>query len=744
MRLTLRTLLAYLDDILEPEQAREIGEKLNESSFAASLVSRIREVMRRRRLTAPTVSGAGAGIDPNAVAEYLDNTLPPDGVADVEKICLESDVQLAEVAACHQILTLALGEPVEISRDTRERMYALTPRQKSAAHSTNGSGTAGASSAELTSEALGDVLKQAETAGTRGQKSMGVQPVPAPKSFAEGVPEYLQRRSNGKRVLAYVIAALVLGGWGYLAFNNSPFGNKPSNAPSQNAETGQPLASTDTSPETAAVPDQGEPIVDASEKIPAKRNDPELVETPTVAQTEPKRSAIDAPPPPDVPDEDSAPPRKKPGALASAAKGTDSGTKKPAPAEKPAPPEPGTAIPAAPMMPPAKYTSAEGIALNYVRREDRWQVLPRRAQVHGGDQLAVPEPFEAAFDVEDGRGVLTLASRTSVRWLGPTENFAFGIEIKRGQVIVRPTGAGEGDTPPLTMGVAIRGDLWTLAVNLPGTVCGVDVSPREPTKFEQEPGKDAYFGGVYVAAGGVRLTDAAGATFEVNAGQWLQLPLTARQEGDEKIPPAAQSLLAVPKWLSPSTPTATARQYARLFEKKFDLTEPVELSIPAVASDGNPEISRLATECLSLIEAYGPLVDVLQRSQHEEARKVAISGLRQWLPQGAENRDKLKEELAQRFPPDESKAVYQLLWGYDQEDAHNRAVSLQLIDWMGHPQIAIRELAFYHVYRLTDKKFDYRPNGTPLQMQSSLNRWRQHVLKEGALLSSKGGDAATK
>ena len=41
MRLTLRTLLAYLDDILEPTQAREIGEKLNESSFASSLVSRI-------------------------------------------------------------------------------------------------------------------------------------------------------------------------------------------------------------------------------------------------------------------------------------------------------------------------------------------------------------------------------------------------------------------------------------------------------------------------------------------------------------------------------------------------------------------------------------------------------------------------------------------------------------------------------------------------------------------------------
>src|SRR5262249_4765867 len=150
MRLTLRTLLAYLDDILEPAQAREIGEKLNESSFASSLVSRIREVMRRRRLPASTLSGPGVGIDPNTVGEYLDNTLPPDGVADVEKICLESDVHLAEAAACHQILTLALGEPVDIAQQTRERMYALGPSAAKVArpesghapHGTNSHGAA--------------------------------------------------------------------------------------------------------------------------------------------------------------------------------------------------------------------------------------------------------------------------------------------------------------------------------------------------------------------------------------------------------------------------------------------------------------------------------------------------------------------------------------------------------------------------------------------------------------------------
>ena len=122
MRLTLRTLLAYLDDILEPSQAKEIGEKIQESTFAASLVSKIQDVVRRRRIGAPKVSGRGSKPDPNVVAEYLDNTLPAEFVTEVERVCLESDLHLAEVAACHQVLTLVLGEAVDIPPEMREHM----------------------------------------------------------------------------------------------------------------------------------------------------------------------------------------------------------------------------------------------------------------------------------------------------------------------------------------------------------------------------------------------------------------------------------------------------------------------------------------------------------------------------------------------------------------------------------------------------------------------------------------------
>jgi hypothetical protein len=125
VQLTLRTLLAYLDDTLEPAQVKELGEKVAESDVARETVERIKTVTRRRRLTAPPLLADDHSTDPNTIAEYLDNVLPPDQVTDLEQSALDNDVRLAEVAACHQILTLVLGEPARVPPTARRRMYRL-------------------------------------------------------------------------------------------------------------------------------------------------------------------------------------------------------------------------------------------------------------------------------------------------------------------------------------------------------------------------------------------------------------------------------------------------------------------------------------------------------------------------------------------------------------------------------------------------------------------------------------------
>ncbi len=123
MRLTLRTLIAWLDDTLTSAEVRTIGQQVAESPFAKELVERVQRVTRQRRLTYPGDLNSQP-TDPNLVAGYLDNELPADQVAEFEKLCLTSDVHLAEVASVHQVLSL-IGQKAKVPTDARNRMYRL-------------------------------------------------------------------------------------------------------------------------------------------------------------------------------------------------------------------------------------------------------------------------------------------------------------------------------------------------------------------------------------------------------------------------------------------------------------------------------------------------------------------------------------------------------------------------------------------------------------------------------------------
>ena len=190
MRLTLRTLLAYLDGILEPSDREEIGRKIEESEIARQLVERLRESMRNPRLSAPKVSPKSGGPDPNTVAEYLDNTLASERVTEFETLCLDSDIELAEVAACHQILTMVLGQPAEIDSEMKQHMYGISSQ---------------ASERSTKPAAVHPAADRPENV----PDDMWVKP----KRRKIEIPDYLRERSartKWKSVLAAVIVALIL------------------------------------------------------------------------------------------------------------------------------------------------------------------------------------------------------------------------------------------------------------------------------------------------------------------------------------------------------------------------------------------------------------------------------------------------------------------------------------------------------------------------------------------------------
>ena len=131
MRLTLRTLLAYLDQVLSPEDAIKLEQKIAKSEYAQQLIQRIQTISHRPRMEAPRIDSKTHVGDPNLVAEYLDSSLDHDKVVAFERALLESDTSLAEVASCHEILSQVLHQPATLPSRMRERLYRLNKQTAS-------------------------------------------------------------------------------------------------------------------------------------------------------------------------------------------------------------------------------------------------------------------------------------------------------------------------------------------------------------------------------------------------------------------------------------------------------------------------------------------------------------------------------------------------------------------------------------------------------------------------------------
>jgi hypothetical protein len=413
MRLTLRTLLAYLDDILEPTQTKEIGSKLTESKFASDLVERIRDVMRRRRLTAPNIDGGEESLDANVMAEYLDNTLPPEKVTDVEKKCLESDIHLAEAAACHQILTLVLGEPVEIAPDSRRRMYGLVSQ---------GSGDG---QAAVAAETAPDIVHKESDEIDAAVLPQEKEPT---ESIGSALPDYLKPRPwrrvipLGIAILAVVVLIALDPGYSRSLGRWLGLLQEPGPAAGQNAEANQaPNAATEpapagadgtkpaaegkqaapiavaqatqnetnkavggpgvvppaTSSSVSSTAPAGEPLAPATSQNPADKKSPMPAAEATTGSTPAAKTAGTEVPKGNAPSSSDVAliaPRPAQPSPASAAETKPSAAA--SPATKPGP-DSSPPVPPAEPAPEVRFVSKTGILVGYDSARDDWFVLQR-------------------------------------------------------------------------------------------------------------------------------------------------------------------------------------------------------------------------------------------------------------------------------------------------------------------------------------------------------------------------------
>jgi hypothetical protein len=539
MRLTLRTLLGYLDDLLEPQQAKALGEKVNESGYASKLVTRIKDVTRRRRLTAPEVSGPGSNPDPNIVAEYLDNTLPPERVEDFERLCLQSDVHLAEVAACHQILTLVLGEPVDVSADLRERMYALGHTETTAPDSAENDGRRPAP-AKAPVSAVGPVAAAASPAV---------------------VPDYLKSGSRWKQFAIPAAVLLLVALWLGLIFSDPAH-------PWRQGESERVVQA----PVAAPIDDEGMPAEQAGQAVPepveeaapevaagaAEPISPELMPDQPAATAslpaEPAAAVAIAEPAPTIPAEQTEP-ATPPDAAAVQTPASA------APAEAQATPaQPPPVVPATPRL---VYNSTEGVLL----REDEagdWKVLPRTSLVRPGERLVSPEPFESLLEELETAISVNLVGGTRVTLLPAPADGPLAFNVDSGRLIFRRPAVG-GTDDVASFALLIYGSQFTLDLLTRGAEIGLEVRPHMSAGPPDRMQPLSYDGAFFLTHGQARLTSADGAVWQLQEGAGF-LEIVDGVAVTTPIP-----LDVRPEWMTPLTGGAlsVARATAHQFESGF-------------------------------------------------------------------------------------------------------------------------------------------------------------------------------
>ncbi len=140
MRLTLRTLLAYLNQSnLNLRAVERIEAKVKASPAASKLIEDLRKLMADPNLAALPPNCDEAQMDANWVAEYLDNSLDEENVESFEKKAFESTLLLSEIGSCHEILSaICRNETTVASAGLRQRAYEIgraSPDQSSSADS---------------------------------------------------------------------------------------------------------------------------------------------------------------------------------------------------------------------------------------------------------------------------------------------------------------------------------------------------------------------------------------------------------------------------------------------------------------------------------------------------------------------------------------------------------------------------------------------------------------------------------
>ncbi len=752
MRLTLRTVLAYLDGNLEPDDAEDIGKKIEESEFATRLVHTIRDCTQRARLGCPPLIGRGLGADPNTVAEYLEYRLADERVPEFERICLASETNLAEVASCHQILTLVLGEPAEIDPQTRDRLYALAaqadapPLQSDAMHGDS---------------ARGESIRQAVAAPVAAPPAGAAVP-PVVRRPKPEVPEYLREsRWPIWPLVAMILVAASLTFAGLFFFGPAPFRESvtalvtPPSEPEQQAVDGAKLdddvkdaAKAEPAEDASAAPagDEapaatGEPAATApvDEPAPAQDVEPAPLEPADAAPADPSlaRPAGDPAAEPDA----TAPLPPEPGPLDGAAS-RETSPPEPLPTS-PLAPLPGDDMPAEPMplddapgatdeapagdprRAPAEgfgrfTTNTREVLLKFDPALADWVRLGARSPLNKGDRLMSLPLFQP---------MITLSSNISIQADGAAEFELVGwseqntpiMAVLYGRLLMDTVGRAGN-----SLRLQIDGQDPLITFVDPESTLALDVYRELPPGKNPEAGPALLVANLYATSGVIRVTKADGVPTELQAPAMFSLT-----GGPDEKPRAGQ----FPAWVTGDELSELDRRAAsdvdtNLAPDKSAGLQLRELIDPQHKLSRKREVQTLAIRSLAHLGDFNPAIAALNNADLKNSWPAVVAELKAAIANSPETAARVRGALEKQRGEENGRGLYRMLWGYSTSDLQTGA-GRELLDALNrNDALDFRVLAILNLQELAGgATHGYHPEEADIKRRIPAKTWEGRIGK---------------
>lgn len=652
LRLTLRTLLAYLDDTLDSADSRLIGQKLAENPGAQEIVDRIQKLIRRRGIAVPPFTADGTPNDPVVMASYLSDTLHGDRVGQFEQLCLDSDVLLAEVAACHQILTVVLSQPMRVPATARRRMYALVKGRESIPN-------------RPPNPAIAPV------GGVPAEETFEVEQDDSDAALLLGMTAYSRSESWGRR-LAKVGAAVGLAAAAVIAVWLALPPLKPTTPDSPVELALAPVPATRTTLPTAAT-----------------------TPTPPTDRTVPPATTPELAPMPKVPEPKEPMPPKK-----------DNNPKK----ENP-PKDDGARVPAPPSAERVRIGSLVGDGSMLLHQADAnaaWlRVGPTDTQVSSAETLMALPGFKGTIALDNGidvelKGNLPELVPAPLLWASvtlhdPEPPFDADITVHAGRIYLKT------DKPD---GAKIRlrfagSEVWDLTLpNDTADAAFEIVTTATPGAGIEPPQTTA---GLAVLAGTASLKVRYKDFPKLEAGEVLSWDSKgAGLDGPRKLPEEGTAYFSRFQTYADAAPARAALTAVGNFRNR--LTDPTRVKVvfaEALSDSGPPSLAsvtaaRIAVLAQAAMGELPTLLDAADDSNRAYVREAAIYGLRAALAADpgapAEFRTLLLEKA--RLTEDQADTVLRLLRGLTDFDKKNPATLDQLVELLNSNKVIVRELAF--------------------------------------------------